>query len=133
MGGGGMDAVRAMLICVAGALVCATLRVQRPEFRLAVAIAAGLAALAFTMDGIASGVDALTRLAGEAGLAGETTGLMMRATGITVLAEFGAQLCRDAGESALAGRVELAGRTFLLTMAAPLLTDLVGRIAEILP
>lgn len=128
-----MDAVRAMLICVAGALVCAMLRVQKPEFRLAVAIAAGLAALALTMDGIASGVSTLTALAQEAGLAGETTGLMMRATGITVLAEFGAQLCRDAGESALAGRVELAGRTFLLTMAAPLLTDLVSRIAGILP
>ena len=128
-----MDAVRAMFICVAGALVCAMLRVQRPEFRLAAAIAAGLAALALTMDGIASGVDTLTQLAQEAGLSGETTGLMMRATGITVLAEFGAQLCRDAGESALAGRVELAGRTFLLTMAAPLLSDLVGRIAGLLP
>lgn len=128
-----MDAVRAMLICVAGALVCSMLRVQRPEFRLAVAIAAGLAALAFSMDGISSGVETLTALAQETGLAGETTGLMMRATGITVLAEFGAQLCRDAEESALAGRVELAGRAALLTMTAPLLTDMLTRIAEILP
>lgn len=128
-----MDAVRAMLICVAGALVCSMFRVQRPEFRLAVAIAAGLAALAFSMDGISSGVETLTALAQETGLSGETTGLMMRATGITVLAEFGAQLCRDAEESALAGRVELAGRAALLTMTAPLLTDMLARIAEILP
>lgn len=128
-----MDAMKAMLICVAGALVCAMLRVQRPEFRLAVAVAAGLAALALSMESVASGVDTLISLADNAGLAGETTGVMLRATGITVAAEFGAQLCRDADESALAGRVELAGRAFLLAMAAPLMTDILGRITEILP
>lgn len=128
-----MDAMKAMFICVAGALVCAMLRVQRPEFRLAVAVAAGLAALALSMESVASGVDTLISLADNAGLAGETTGVMLRATGITVAAEFGAQLCRDADESALAGRVELAGRAFLLAMAAPLMTDILGRITEILP
>lgn len=127
-----LEAMRAVFLCVAGALVCALVRQQKPEMRLAAAIAVGLAALFLSLDGIGAGVDMLRRLSGEAGLEGESSLLLIRATGIALIAEFGAQLCRDAGESSLAGRVELAGRAALMGMTAPLLTGLLQRIEGIL-
>jgi len=128
-----MAAVQTVFLCVAGALVCALMRVQRPEFRLAVALCVGLCALGMSMDGLRGGVDVLRTLAGQAGMAEGTASVMLRATGIALLAEFGAQLCRDAGESSLAGRVELAARAALIALAAPLMTQLTGRLAELLP
>lgn len=127
-----MDAMRAVFLCVAGALVCALLRQQKPEMRTAAAIAVGLAALFLSLDGLGAGVEMLRLLCGEAGMAEENSLLLIRATGIALLAEFGAQLCRDAEESALAGRVELAGRVALMGMSAPLLTGLFQRIEGIL-
>ena len=38
-----------------------------------------------------------------------------------------------AGEGALAGRVELAGRATMLALALPLLTDLVTRLSAMMP
>jgi len=127
-----VEAMRAAVLCVAGALVCALMRQQKPEMRTAAAIAVGLAALFLSLDGLGAGVDMLRRLSGEAGLEGESQLLLIRATGVALIAEFASQLCRDAGESALAGRVELAGRAALMGMTAPLLTGLLQRIEGIL-
>lgn len=127
-----MAAMRAVFLCVAGALVCALMRQQKPEMRTAVAIAVGLGALFLSMEGLGSGVEMLKTLSGDAGLGEEKSLLLIRATGVALLSEFGAQLCRDAQESALAGRVELAGRAALLGMSAPLLTGLLQKIEGIL-
>ena len=128
-----MTELRAVFLCVAGALVCAVLKGPKPEFRLAAAMAAGLAAAAMSMDGIRTGVTALQGLSSAAGMDGGTGSTLLRATGVAMIAEFGAQLCRDAGESALAGRVELAGRAALIGMTVPLLTGFTGRLMSILP
>ena len=124
--------MRAVFLCVAGALVCALMRQQKPELRTAVAIAVGLGALFLSVDGLGAGVEMLRLLSGEAGLEESSSLLLIRATGVALIVEFGAQLCRDAEESALAGRVELAGRVALMGMSAPLLTGLLQRIEGIL-
>ena len=128
-----MAVVHAVLLAVAGALVCALIRVQRPEFRMAVSIAAGLVILVGSMDEISVGLEAIRSLTGQSGLEADTAGMLIRATGIALIAEFGAQLCRDADESALAGRVELAGRAAMLGLAAPLIAGLTGRLTALLP
>lgn len=128
-----MTVMRAVLLAVAGALVCALLRVQKPEYRMAVSAAAGLMVLMWSLDGISGGMEMIMSLGGQSGLEQETTGVLLRATGIALIAEFGAQLCRDADESALAGRVELAGRVALLGLAAPLLAGLTGRLSALTP
>ena len=122
----------AVLVCVAGALVCSLLRAYRPEFRAAAAIAAGLCALGLSTEAVRTGVDMLKRLCEGSGMSTESAGVMLRAAGVALVVEFGAQLCRDADESALAGRVELAGRAALLGMSVPLLGRLAQEISELL-
>ena len=124
--------VRAVLICVSGALLGALLA-RFPELRMGVTLAAGLCAVALCLSGLGESVNTLREMASQAGLGGGAMASMLRAMGVAALAEFGAQLCRDAGESALAGRVELAGRVTLLGIALPLLADLTGRLGALLP
>ncbi|NLG24015.1 MAG: hypothetical protein GX558_01560 [Clostridiales bacterium] len=128
-----MSAMRIVLICVAGAVLSAVLKAQRPELSMGVVIATALAALFLSLDGLKQAVSTIADLAQGAGVSSESAQLIIRATGVTLLAEFGAQLCRDAGESALAGRIELGGRVVLLGMAAPLLAGLTSQLAGLLP
>ena len=124
-----MEAVRAALICASAALICSL--IPRPEMRLGVVIAAGLCVMAFCLQPLREGAAMLRMLGAQSGA--DTGGVMIRAVGVAIVAEFGAQLCRDAGEGALAGRVELAGRATMLTLALPLLTDLVTRLSAMMP
>lgn len=128
-----MEGVQAAILCVAGALLCAALRVHRPEMATACAMATGMAALGLCVDSLSGAVQAVRTLSEESGLSDGSTQVLIRATGVALISDFASQLCRDAGESALAGRVELAGRVSLLTMAAPLLLSLTAQLTRLLP
>ncbi len=119
-----MAAVKVVVLCVAGALVCVLLRVQKPEFRPVVGIAVALAAFGLILPELKDAVQTLRLLTQQTDAGGEELLVLLRATGIALIAEAGAQLCRDADEQALAGRVYLAGRTALLGMSVPLLLAL---------
>lgn len=119
-----MAAVQAVVLCVAGALVCVLLRVQKPEFRMAVSLAAALAALSLMLPELEGAAQLMGLLSEQSGMGNDSLKVLFRSTGIALLAEAGAQICRDADEQALAGRIELAARVVLLSMTAPLLTAL---------
>ena len=53
-----------------------------------------------------------------------------RAVGIAVVVRILAALCRDAGQSALAAKVEIAGAVLALSVCLPLLTQVLGLITE---
>lgn len=127
-----MNAIYASLICIAGALICAVLRQTRPELAMGAALAAGTAAIFICMGDIRQAAEALKSLSGAAGIGAGYSEIMLRACGIALIAEFASQICTDAGESALAGRIKLALRIALIAMALPLLTDVLSRSASLM-
>jgi len=126
-----MLAIRVVVLCLACALVCAALRVHRPEIAAAVALAAGVTALLMTVEAFSSVTEGVRRFIALAAMEGETAAIVLRAAGITIISELGGQLCCDAGESALAGRIRLAVRVVMLAIAMPVIiqiTDAVGAL-----
>ena len=120
-------------LCVAVAMICSALRLQRPEMATAVSLAAGLAVLTLLFGEIrqaGSWLDVFRTLMGSDG---DLTATILKGAGIAVVSELGAQLCADAGESALAGRVTLASRIAMLGLCAPLLKELTGLLGKALP
>ena len=55
-----------------------------------------------------------------------------KALGITLAVQLSAEICRDAGESALASKLELIGKAEILLLALPLVSELIGLAAEIM-
>ena len=55
----------------------------------------------------------------------------VRGAAIAILSDLGAQLCRDAGETALAGRVTLIARVSILALCAPLLSALLKLLGQL--
>ena len=58
---------------------------------------------------------------------------LLKIMGIAYLAEFGSQICRDAGEGVIAGKVEFAGKLLILVMALPLLAAVLETILNFVP
>ena len=120
--------VKVAALCVAVAMICSALRLHRPEMATALSLAAGLAVLALLMGELnraAAWKDALREMMRADG---DVAGSLLKGAGIAILSELGAQLCADAGETALAGRVVLASRVAMLGLCAPLLEELTGLI-----
>ncbi len=126
-----MDAVRIVLLLVAAALASAMMRAQRPELAIGVALSAGAAALVMLLPGLREAAGAIAGFADAAGM-DDGAALILRAAGISLIAEFAGQLCEDAGERALAGRIDLVVRVTLFAMAAPMIAQLYALVTETL-
>ena len=121
-------------LCVAAALICAMLRPQRPELATGVSLAVGAAALtmlALRFRAALPELEGLTALFQT--MDGDAVSAMLRAAGITILAELGGQLCRDAGETALAGRIGLIARVAILALCVPVASRLVEWLLRLAP
>ena len=58
--------------------------------------------------------------------------IVIKVIGVAYVTQFGAELCRDAGESAIASKIELAGKIVLLVMSMPIVYSLVNLVIGLL-
>lgn len=58
---------------------------------------------------------------------------LLKIIGIAYIAEFGAQITKDAGEGTIASKIELAGKILILALAIPILTVVIETILGFLP
>ncbi len=117
------------LLAVSAAVV---LRAYRPEMALQLSVAACLFLLAYALSDIAAIRAAVDGVAGRFGLGAEPLKLVFKVIGISYVVQFAAEACRDAGESAIASKVELAGRVLIVAAALPALLAVLSLLSGLL-
>jgi len=58
--------------------------------------------------------------------------IVFKIIGIAYISEFGSGLCKDAGESAIASKIEFAGKVMILATSAPVILALMDLITSML-
>lgn len=59
--------------------------------------------------------------------------ILLRILGVAYIAEFGAQVCKDAGEGAIASKIELSGKVIIMVLSAPIIVSFLNLIIVMLP
>ncbi|HHU16904.1 MAG: stage III sporulation protein AD [Anaerovoracaceae bacterium] len=59
--------------------------------------------------------------------------IIIKVLAVAYIADFTAQICKDSGESAIAGKVELAGKVMIFYLAIPVIVTIMELINSILP
>ena len=119
------------MICITAAIVCAAIRTQRPEMAMVISLAAGVFVILMLWNGITGSSGLLERIRGLVSRDETLYGTVLKAAGIAIIAEMGVQICTDAGEKTLAGRIALASRVSMLILCAPMLERILDYIGEI--
>ena len=119
-------------IGILGTVLTVTVRQLKPELGLFVGAAAGILILLMSAAELTGTLDALRSLASHYEIPTDYVGLLVKIIGITCLVQFGTQVCKDAGESAIASRVELGGRTLILAMTLPAAIEAIRAAASLL-
>jgi len=120
-------------LAVVGAALILVIRQEKPELAVQISVAAGLAVFALIAWKLVEVLNVLEGLAVRADLNMVFLGTLLRILGIAYIAEFGTQICRDAGENALAFKVEMAGKVMILILAAPIITTILDTVSRLLP
>ena len=119
-------------LAVAAALCALVVKQNARGVALALTLAAGALILGQVL-GAASAVRALLDELGErAGLSPAVLDPVIKTVGIAILTRISAEVCRDAGEGALAAFVETAGAVLALWVALPLLRAVLETVTGLL-
>ena len=128
-----MSAVQIAGFAVCAAALLLVMRRLRPEAASALAIAAGALAALLILPQLVQIVDGVAALAALGGVQDGYMTQLLKIGGISLLMDFSAQACRDAGEDGLALKVELAGRVMLIALALPVMRALLTQILSLSP
>lgn len=102
-----MDIVKIIGIAFVALIVIILLRQYKPEFAIYASILAGAIILFMSLGKLSGIIDLLTTLSNKTSVNGEFLGILLKITGIAFLTEFAVSVCKDAGESAIASKVDL--------------------------
>lgn len=128
-----MEAViRAAGLCLTGALLALTVRRGSPETALLLTLAAAAAVLLALGPAAEEVLGFLRELSEGSGVPAELFAPLYKIVGIGLVVRVGGGLCRDAGESALAGVVETAGAVCALASALPLIRAVLELLLELM-
>ena len=128
-----MELLKIVGVAVSAALLCAALRPTRPEMAVVTGLAAGIVLLLMMSGSLGAVIDSLARIADDAGVSMAHFGVVLRVIGMAYLSEFAVSACKDAQETALAAKVEMAGRLAMVVLSLPLLVAVFDAVAGMLP
>jgi len=115
------------------AVLALILKEQKPLFSFLLVIFAGSVMFLFLLDKISSIIGVLEGLAGKSNIDPVFFKTVLKIIGIAYIAEFAAQIVRDAGQESIASKIELAGKILIMVMAIPIITVIIETVMRLLP
>jgi stage III sporulation protein AD len=123
-----MDIFRISAVGIVAAVLAVVLKRDNPSAALMVSIAASLLIFVMIMPELATVIGLIRRLSAIVELGSGHITTVIKIIGIAYAAEFGAQICADAGESAVASKVELGGKVLIMAVSAPIIVSLIEQL-----
>lgn len=128
-----MEIISIIGIAIMATLLALFIRRDRPELALLLALGAAIFIFIFVITRLAAVIGVFEGLAQRTGINQQYFALLLKIIGIAYLAEFGAQVCRDADQEAVAGAVEVAGKVLILVLSVPILIAVFDLTLKLMP
>ncbi len=128
-----MDIIQVVGIGLIATILALILKEQKPMFAFLLATVTGVIIFLVVIGKISEVIRVLEKMAAQANLNMIYLDTILKIIGIAYIAEFGAQVTRDAGQGAIASKIELAGKVLIMVMAIPILSLIVETIVRLLP
>lgn len=128
-----MDVIQIVGLGVIATVIVIILKAYRPEMAMQVSILTGVVIFLMVAGKIASVIDVLNTYVSETSIDMTYISTLLKIIGIAYITEFGAEVCKDAGEASIASKIELAGKVVIILLAIPIITSLLDMITKIMP
>lgn len=106
---------------------------QKPMFAFLLATFTGILIFLFLIGKIGGVIQVLIDLAEKSNINMIFLKTILKIIGIAYIAEFGAQIVRDAGQESIAAKIELSGKVLIMVMAIPIITVIIDTVVKLLP
>lgn len=114
-------------------IIAIILKQYKPEYSLYISIIAGIVILFLVMEKLTGIINLLKSISDKTYINKQFLGILLKITGIAIITEFAVSICTDAGEKAIASKIEIGSKVIIIAMSIPIISSLLELIIEILP
>ncbi len=128
-----MEIFQIVAIAIVATVLSVLIKHQKPEIGIYISLVTGIVVFIFVVAKLQSVIEILNQLANKINIDDIYLSTILKIVGIAYIAEFGAQVCKDAGEGVIASKIEFAGKVLIMVMAVPILVSLMDLIINMVP
>ncbi|MBA4535778.1 stage III sporulation protein AD [Bacillus aquiflavi] len=128
-----MEIIQIVGIALVSTFLALIVKEQKPNFAFLLVVFVGCTIFLFVVDKIYEIIHMIERIAVNAKINIVYVETILKIIGIAYIAEFAAQITKDAGQGAIASKIELGGKILILAMAIPILTVMIETIIQLIP
>ncbi|MBO5671055.1 MAG: hypothetical protein J6S41_05855 [Clostridia bacterium] len=126
-----MTAASGVVIALAAVFLSLFLKSQQKEIATLLVITASVVLFCIAVKDAGSAVASVRETVADSGVAVEVETLL-KALGIAVITQITADICREAGETIVAGQVEMIGKMEIVLLSLPLAAELLTLAKDLL-
>ena len=128
-----METIKIIGIGLITLIIIVIIKQYKPEFAIYVSLISGVLIIFLVLDKLIGIINILTNLSKKSGINAEYLSILLKITGIAILTEFGISICKDAGETAIANKIEFGGKIIIISISIPIISALLEVIMQIIP
>ncbi|KQY87655.1 stage III sporulation protein AD [Paenibacillus sp. Root52] len=128
-----MEIIQVVGLALIATVLILVIKEQKPMFAFLIAAATGIVIFMLLIGKIGAVIEVLKRLAENSGMESIYLKTVLKIIGIAYIAEFGAQIVRDAGQESIASKIELTGKVLILVLAIPIISIIIETVMKLMP
>lgn len=127
-----MEIVKIVGLGILSGMLINILRQQKPELAMQLSLAAGVMLFFLMVAKVMRVIDVMQTLSAKAAIEQAHMETVLKIIGIAYVSDFGSQVLQDAGEKAVASKVEMAGKIIIMLLAVPIMLAILDSILKLL-
>lgn len=127
-----MDNIQIGILGVAGTLLAVQFKSGKSEYGIYIGIVLSLVIFFAILGKLGVMVEAIRTIGSYISMDKLYIGTLIKMLGVTYIAEFSSNICKDAGYQTIAKQIEIFGKLAILVMSMPILMALLETIAGVL-
>lgn len=124
-----LKVIAVALITVFASIV---IKQTKPEISIIITIAGSIIIIIMSVDALSSIVSVFYDIFNKTGVESNLLAPLFKIVAIGYIAEFGANICVDAGASGMADKVLFCGKLVILMVALPIVTTVIDMVVTML-
>ena len=126
-----MEIIKVVGFAIFATMLVVILKEEKKEFAVALSVIAGVMLLLFCISKIDPIINMLYELVEKSGINSSFLVIILKVIGIAYLVELGKNICQDAGQSAIATKLEMVGKIIVVSISLPIFTSLISLLVEL--
>lgn len=127
-----MEIFKIVGLGLAATVVAVILNQYRPEYKLYISAATGIIIILLVLGKLMAVFEVIKDIVFRLEVEAVYLRSIFKIIAIAYVAEFGAQLCEDCGESSIATKIEFAGKVIIIVLALPIMLAVLDLVTNLI-